>query len=35
MKLLGDEAKKREIKTYYNKCKSIYDMVYYDWRDVT
>lgn len=34
MKLLGDEAKKREIATFYKKCKSTYDEVYFEWREI-
>ena len=31
---MSEEAKKREILTFYKKCKIIYDEVYYEWRDV-
>ena len=34
MKLLGDEAKKREVGKYYSICKKVHDLVYYDWRDL-
>lgn len=34
MKLLGEEARRREVVAYYNKCKEVYDLVYYDWRDL-
>lgn len=32
LKLLSEEAKKREILTYYRRCKAIYDIAYYEWR---
>ena len=34
LKLLSEEAKKREISGYYKKCKQMYDEAYFEWRDV-
>eukprot|EP00347_Sterkiella_histriomuscorum_P023231 403335448 len=34
MKLLSDEARKREINSYYQIVKKTYDMVYFDWREL-
>ncbi len=35
LKILGDEAKRREIALFYKKCRSIYDEVYYEWRELS
>ncbi len=34
MKLLGDEARKRELTKFYNRARKVYDEVYNEWREL-